>query len=83
MKARCVVEFFDLLEDTMRHTGDEFEASEARFKEINGTRYGILAEKVIEKPADRREEPKGSDTRPTGDTERELASRGRRGYRNQ
>lgn len=52
MKARAIIPFYDLKEQVDRDKGDEFECSEARFKEINSTQFGTIAEKVpAAKPA--------------------------------
>lgn len=49
MKVRAKKTFYDKVEEKMREAGDIFEVSSKRFTEINGTRFGKLAE-VIEVP---------------------------------
>ena len=46
MKARVLRDFNDLKEGVVRRKGEVFECSEERFEQINGSRHGILAEKV-------------------------------------
>lgn len=49
MKVRAKKTFYDKVEEKMREAGDIFEVSSKRFTEINGTRFGELAE-VVEVP---------------------------------
>ena len=51
MKARCTAPFYDKKAKTDRDIGDVFECTPARFKEINSTEFGELAEKVAERKA--------------------------------
>lgn len=53
MKAKAIVPFFDKVAEVTRSMGEEFECSDARFKEINSTEFGILAEAVeFDEPAE-------------------------------
>lgn len=51
MKVKAVAPFLDIKANADRKVGEVFECSEARFKEINATEYGVLVEAVEEKPA--------------------------------
>lgn len=46
MKAKVIVQFYDIPEKVTRKPGEEIEVTEARFKEINSTEFGDLIEKV-------------------------------------
>ena len=46
MKAKAIKKFYDIEAGVDRAADDEFECTEARFKAINSTQYGVLAEKV-------------------------------------
>lgn len=51
MKVKAVRQFYDLKENVRRipgKPGDTFEVTQARFKEINSTKYGVLVEEVNE-----------------------------------
>lgn len=50
MKVKVIKPFRDLKEKKKRNEKDVFEVTQARFKEINGSKHGILVEEVKEKP---------------------------------
>lgn len=55
MKVKALKPFLDLKEGVNRASGEVFEATEARFKEINSKGFGDLVEKVpAAKPAAKR-----------------------------
>lgn len=49
MQVKALRRFDDKLEKVKRLKGAEFEVTEERFRQINGTQYGILVEAVPEK----------------------------------
>ena len=49
MKAECVRRFLDLKEGIVREGGEQFDVTAERLAEINSTRYGLLAKKVMAK----------------------------------
>lgn len=49
MKVRAIAPFYDLKEKCDRKPAEVFDCTEARFKELNTTEYGTLAERVEEK----------------------------------
>lgn len=54
MLAVCVASFRDAETGLLRSVGDTFEVTQERLGEINGTKYGTLAEAVPEKRPVRR-----------------------------
>jgi hypothetical protein len=48
LKVKAIKQFIDLKENVRRKPGEEFEVTQARFKEINSTKHGVLVEKVEE-----------------------------------
>lgn len=51
MKARTIKPFYDKAEGVTRKLGDTFTVSKERLKEINSTKFGVLAEAVAEETA--------------------------------
>lgn len=51
MEARCVTPFFDKQEGKDREPGEVFECTDERFKAINATEFGVLAEAVAQPKA--------------------------------
>lgn len=47
MLIRCTIAFRDLKARTWRNVGDVWEADASRLAEINGTRYGGMAEEIV------------------------------------
>ncbi len=58
MEVKAIRIFHDLKEKTKRFIGDVFEVTEERFKEINGSKYGILVEPLVENEEAESEFPK-------------------------
>ena len=62
MKAKALKPFIDKKEGVTRKLGDTFTVSAERYKEINSTKFGVLAVAVIEgtaKPKSRRKPKRG------------------------
>ena len=50
MLVECTREFLDMAENTRRTVGERWEVDEARYGEINSTRFGQLVEAVETEP---------------------------------
>lgn len=57
MLVTCVKRFRDIENNVFREIGDEFEVDEKRYDAINSAGYGILVNKVKEKPSESVSEP--------------------------
>lgn len=51
MIVKSIQPFYDKKEGVTRNPGDSFTVSAERLKEINGTKFGVLAEAVAEEAA--------------------------------
>jgi hypothetical protein len=59
MIAKAIKPFKDKVEGVIRKKGDTFTVSEERLKEINSTKFGVLAEAVAEETAKPKKPKKG------------------------
>ncbi len=57
MKARVLKPFIDKKDGVARKPGDTFILSKERYKEINSTKFGVLAEVVAEEATEPKKTP--------------------------
>lgn len=57
MKARVLKPFIDKKDGVARKPGDTFILSKERYKEINSTKFGVLAEVVAEEATEPKNTP--------------------------
>lgn len=64
MKAVCIRTFMDVETGELRKEGTRFDTTPERLSAINSTKYGQLAQEVVESPSEGPSEPKEGASNP-------------------